>query len=191
MSGFLLHLMRHGEPEQAGRLHGHNDVAPIAAGMALCVERARSLPFSGMGSSDLSRATCPAQAIAAERNLPLIQDARWRELDFGDWEGRDPVDLPADAVARFWQDPDACPPPGGESWSMLRTRVGAAIDAIDSDRLVVTHAGAIRAAIATLFDWDDRTTWAFALPYAAVLTLRVWPGMTPRAQVVALIGDAP
>ena len=34
MSGFLLHLLRHGEPEGPGRLNGHTDARPTAAGIA-------------------------------------------------------------------------------------------------------------------------------------------------------------
>lgn len=190
MSGILLHLMRHGEPEGAGRLHGHGDVAPNAAGVAACIVRARPLSFARVICSDLARAQRPAAAIADARGLAYTRDPRWRELDFGGWDGLDPLDLPTDAMTGFWADPDACPPPDGERWSTLCARIDTAIGAIDTDSLVVTHAGAIRGALACLFGLDHRVSWMIALPYAAVLTLRVWPGAIPRAQIVRLVADA-
>jgi alpha-ribazole phosphatase len=116
----------------------------------------------------------------------LTIDPRWRELDFGAWDGQHPRDLDPEALARFWADPDAAPPPGGERWSALVARVGAAIPVLADGTLVVTHAGAIRAALAMLCGFDARQVWAVALPYAAVVTLHIWPGEPPTAQIVRL-----
>ena len=91
------------------------------------------------------------------------------------------------AMGAFWNDPDADPPPGGERWSALVARVSAALDDMAArDTLVVTHGGAIRAALAALFGFDQRQLWAFDLPYAAMLTLRIWPGTPRTAQIVGL-----
>lgn len=191
MSGFLLRLLRHGEAEGAGTLAGHRDAAPLPEGVAACLARGLDLPVQRIVSSDLQRARQPAEAIVAARSLPHRVDPRWRELDFGDWEGRDPATIPADAVGAFWADPDAAPPPGGESWSALCARIGAALEEIDGPTLVITHAGAIRAALHHLLGFDHRQGWAVALPHAALVTLRVWPGEARSAQLVALLGDSP
>ena len=47
--------------------------------------------------------------------------------------------------------------------------------------LIVTHAGAIRAALHILCGFGWRQLWAFDLPYGAAVSLRVWPGMPPGA----------
>jgi len=52
--------------------------------------------------------------------------------------------------------------------------------------LVVTHGGAIRAALHVLCGFDLRATWSFALPYAALVTLEVWDGTPRSAQVTGL-----
>jgi len=182
VSGYLLHLMRHGEPEGAGRLIGHTDALPTAAGLATCVAKARGLKVGALIASDLARARCAGEAIAKEHSVALRLDPRWRELDFGAWDGQDPAQID---MRHFWDDPDAFPPPGGERWSALVARVSAALGDAGS-ALVITHAGAMRAALAALCGLDARTGWALDLPYAALLTLRVWPGKPMAAQIVAL-----
>lgn len=173
----IVHLMRHGRPVQAGRLLGHSDVGITDAGIAACRAAAAACRFARVVSSDLQRATRCARAISPD----IRTDARWRELDFGAWDGHDPAMLDRDALAAFWADPDGCPPPDGERWSALVARVGAALADVEGDTLVVTHAGAIRAALAHRCGFDARQVWAFDLPYAATVTLRLWPD---AAQIV-------
>lgn len=187
MSGRLLYLLRHGAPETPGLLMGRTDGVPTAAGIAACVEQVSDLEIAAVVASDLSRARVAAQAIAGGRNLSLAIDPRWRELDFGDWDGLAAGAIDRETSSRFWDDPDANPPPNGERWSSLVARVAAAIAAIDrSGTLVVTHGGAIRAALAHLCGFAQAQLWAFDLPYGALLSLRVWPGDRPAAQIVGL-----
>ncbi|KMS52173.1 histidine phosphatase family protein [Sphingobium cupriresistens] len=188
MSGTLLHLMRHGAPELTGRLLGHADWPATDAGIAACVARAHTLEVEVISSSDLTRARQAATAIAAQRGIAPRTDPRWRELDFGAWDGADPATLDQSSLACFHADPDACPPPGGERWSALVARVGEAIAALPRrPTLVVTHGGAMRAALAALCGFDQRQIWTVDLPYAACLTLRLWPGDRPWAQLVGLV----
>lgn len=187
MSGFILHLLRHGAPETPGLLLGCTDAAPTPAGIAACVSQVEELTFDTILSSDLVRATRAAETIAAARGLSVSHDPRWRELDFGDWDGLAPSAIDQTAMARFWDDPDINPPPGGERWSALVDRVAAALGDLPArDVLVVTHGGAIRAALAGLFGFGQRQLWAFDLPYAALLSLRIWPGPPLSAQIAGL-----
>jgi len=188
VSAIRLHLLRHGKPEGAGRLIGHGDAQATPAGIAACVDRVQGLEVEMLLSSDLSRARLAGEAIGRAVGLPLTADARWRELDFGAWDGLLPAAIDSAAVARFWDDPDGHPPPGGESWSALTCRVSAAIDALATPTLVVTHAGAMRAAVAYLCGFSARQAWTIDLPYASLLSLRIWrePGARPTAQIVGL-----
>lgn len=183
---FLLHLMRHGEPALTGRMLGRTDSAATPAGIAACVGQAAGLAVDHILSSDLSRAVTCADAIAGEGSA-MSGDPRWRELDFGAWDGMAASDIDPAALGRFWDDPDSCPPPGGERWSELLARVTSAIaDLPGGSALVVTHGGAMRAALAILCGFALPQLWAFDLPYASVLSLRVWPGPAPSAQIVGL-----
>jgi len=187
MTGFALHLLRHGAPEITGRMLGHGDVASTAAGIAACVARVEALQVEAIVTSDLGRARAAAEAIGATRALPVSADPRWRELDFGAWDGLASSEIDTEALARFWSDPDGSPPPGGERWSTLVARVSAAIEALPPrPMLVVTHGGAMRAALAALCGFEQRQLWAFDLPYAALMTLQVWPGEPRSAQIVGL-----
>ncbi|MGE4431042.1 MAG: histidine phosphatase family protein [Sphingobium sp.] len=187
MSGFLLHLLRHGAPETPGLLMGRTDGAPTPAGIAACVDQVKDMAFATIITSDLSRAAAAAQAIGGERNLPVWVDPRWRELDFGQWDGMAPAQVDAQAMERFWNDPDASPPPDGERWSALVARVSSALDDLPpQETLVITHGGAMRAALAALLGFDQRQLWAFDLPYGALLSLRVWPGAPRSGQIIGL-----
>jgi len=180
MSGIALHLLRHGAPVVTGRMLGHHDAEVTPAGIAACAAQARRLPpVDTLIASDLIRARRCAEAIGTPR-----LDPRWRELDFGAWDGLAASGIDPTALARFHDDPDASPPPGGECWSALVARVGAAIDDLAPvPTLVVTHGGAMRAPPAPLCGLSLAATWAFDFPYAAMLSLTVWDGQPRRAQI--------
>jgi alpha-ribazole phosphatase len=185
-----VHLLRHGTTVRPGRWLGHADVAVSPQGVEDCVHAAVTVAFTHIVSSDLSRARHCAEAIARSRagsaapQPPAFHlDPRWRELDFGDWDGADPATLGAATLAAFWDDPDANPPPNGERWSALVARVAAALVDVADDTLIVTHGGAIRAVLAATCGFDARQVWAFDIPCAALLTLRLWPD---AAQIVRL-----
>ena len=192
MTPRTLHLLRHGAPELPGRLMGRTDGSPTAEGIAACLAQAAPLDIAHVVTSDLLRARRAAEAIAFARGLPVEVDSRWRELDFGAWDGLAPEEVDARALAAFYDDPEANPPPQGEPWSALVARVSAAILALPSEPvLVVTHGGAIRAALHVFCGFPQRQLWAFALPYAARISLQVWPAAesdeAPTAQITALV----
>ena len=159
MNAVPIHLMRHGAPEMAGRLLGHFDAPPDPEAMALCIDRARALSFAHVVTSDLARARIPGEIIAAEHKASLHVDPRWRELNFGRWDGADPASLDGGALGRFWHDPDASPPPEGERWSALCARAGAAVREIGAPTLVLSHAGTMRAALSVLCGLNHRQAW--------------------------------
>lgn len=187
MQPFVLHLLRHGEPDSPGRLMGRTDCPSTAAGIEACIERAEGLKVEAIVSSNLSRAQAAAEAIGRRKGLAVTINSLWRELDFGAWDGQATEEIDPAALARFQANPDANPPPRGEPWSQLVARVGRALDRLPPrDTLIVTHGGAMRAALAHLCDLRERNTWAVALPYAALLTLNVWPGDPLSAQITGL-----
>jgi len=187
MNEQIIHLLRHGAPERPGLLMGRTDGAPTPGGIAGCVRQAESLEFSAIVSSDLRRCALAASAIGGRKGLPVTIDPRWRELDFGDWEGLPVSSVDAGLLAGFWDEPDCNPPPNGERWSALVARIAAAGSALaQSPSLIVTHAGAMRALLAHLCGFDHRQAWAFDIPYGALLSLKVWPGDQPSAQIIGL-----
>lgn len=105
-------------------------------------------------------ATCsPARRTretAQQLHLDAVEDAAFREQDFGDWTGRRHDDLVAelgDAYREFWKAPAANRPPGGESFVDQIARARAGLAALSSgDVVLVVHSGTIRAVLAIALD---------------------------------------
>ena len=140
-----LWLVRHGDTEwsEHGRLCGWADPPLSPAGIEQAARlnpRLRDRPFEGAWSSDLARASEFARLCFGEVRL----DARLRELDFGDLEGKtwDEFDEETqEALMRF----DGFTAPGGESVETLRERVlGFLADLRRGNHLIFTHGGVIR-----------------------------------------------
>lgn len=146
-----LWLVRHG-PTHARTLAGWSDLPADLGDAAALARLAAALPEVPVVSSDLIRAVATADAIRGRRPR-LPHDAALREMHFGRWEG-----LTADEVAardpglsrRFWTDPAAAAPPGGEDWPQLSARVlGAAgrLLAAHDEVIIVAHFGPILALV--------------------------------------------
>jgi alpha-ribazole phosphatase len=190
MSARVIHLLRHGPVPRQGLLLGHLAEPALQPDCPLMRDRVRHLAIERVVTSDLTRAAGQAERLAHDLGAPLTIDPRWRELDFGTWEGQSPDSLDPAALGRFWDDPDHHAPPGGERWSDLRDRVAAALEAVHDRSLVVAHAGAMRAALSVITGLDHRGVWTLDLPYRALLSLRIWPGSPLSGQVIGLLTEA-
>lgn len=148
-----LELLRHGETELGGGFRGRLDDALTDLGWAqMRAAVGQECRWSALVSSPLQRCAAFAEELAGRHGLPLSIDEDLRELDFGQWEGLSPATLmesDAEALGRFWSDPYACPPPGGEPLSDFECRVFRALERLHRDHagtsvLVVTHGGVMR-----------------------------------------------
>lgn len=149
MSDARLELLRHGDTGQRS-YRGQLDDPLSALGWTQLRAAVRGRAWDRVVSSPLARCAAFARELAEARGLPLRLDPRLAEYHFGDWQGV-PIETLAerdgDALARFWADPVAHPPPGAESFAAFRARLGAALDDVLREggrALVVTHGGAIR-----------------------------------------------
>lgn len=146
-----IHLMRHPRPQVAdGVCYGATDLAiaePFEAALAAALQAA---PVVGLiVTSPLQRRRRLAEAVAQARGAALVVDPRVREMDFGAWEGRPWAELPRTELDAWAADFMHARPHGGESVAMLAARVDAALEdhrAGQEDRLIVTHAGVMKAA---------------------------------------------
>jgi len=129
-----------------------------------------SVSLSAVYTSPLERALATAQTVAARHGLVPVEVADLREIDFGDVEGLEFDQLPAELQAGLLSQPLKVRFPGGETYGELSERVCHALDAIVARHsgetvAIVTHAGSIRAALATwlgiqgdaIFRIDQRT----------------------------------
>lgn len=188
MHSYCLHLLRHGAPIVPGMMLGHQDMPSSDSGHVQCVAQASRLTFTRVISSDLIRCQSPAQEIASQYGVDLTVDPRWRELDFGLWDEQSSSEIDRQSLNRFWEDPDTYPPPQGERWSDLKSRVAQSLKGLPvQDTLIVGHGGSMRAALAILCGFSHAQLWAFDVPYAASLSFRIWPSTSSNTRQTAQI----
>ena len=114
-----LHLIRHPRPAvEPGICYGQTDIG-LAECPAAVAERLRPLlPESfALHASPLARARLLAEALGTPR-----LDARLKEIDFGDWEGRSFTAI-GSAIDDWAADPLGFRAPGGESPNEMAARV--------------------------------------------------------------------
>ena len=153
----LIELLRHGETALAGSLRGSLDDELTPQGWHQLRQACqRPGAWQHIVSSPLRRCADFAAELGERLNLPVSLDDGLRELHFGEWEGQYPADLMrdhAEQLAAFWQDPYACPPPGGEALADFERRVLGSVRALalrhaDGPVLVITHGGVMRLLLA-------------------------------------------
>ncbi len=172
-------LVRHLEisAEWRGRCYGASDV-PLsstgkAASAALAIELARHTPTQVVHSG-LERTKVLATAITRHVDCPLIEDVRWREMDFGSWEGRPWTDIYAevgDAMSNLIDEPANWAAPGGETVHAVRDRAIAALLELPRNRtvIVVSHGGPIGVIVGTLNRTHARS-WPQCVPAHGAIT---------------------
>ncbi|WP_205617267.1 histidine phosphatase family protein [Pelomicrobium methylotrophicum] len=174
-------LLRHGETEGGQRYRGVTDDPLTDAGWEQMWRAVRGKGlWDRIVTSPLERCAAFAEALAARHAIVLEVDERWREIDFGAWEGHTVEELMAQdpqALERFWRDPLAHPPPGGERLAAFRDRVLAAWRELASRCwgqrvLIVTHAGPIRVVLAHLSGWPANGLLSIEVPLASLMRLR-------------------
>jgi broad specificity phosphatase PhoE len=123
-------LLRHGETElnRRGILRGHVDVPLSGAGELEATRLAKRVrdeySLTRFYTSPLLRARSTAEAIARTTGVPPEIDARFIDLDYGEWAGR-PIETlsPAERAAylRWRRRPDT-PLPGAEDPKVAQQR---------------------------------------------------------------------
>lgn len=155
-SGLL--LARHGQTDdnlEPLRAQGFRDTPLNAVGLeqahALAERVAAELSVASLWSSDLTRAATTARIVGERIGLEPRLDARLREGNRGDWEGRLFADIAReepDAYAAWLRAGAGFRFPGGESLQEHADRVWEALGEIRArgplPALVVCHRGSIR-----------------------------------------------
>jgi probable phosphoglycerate mutase len=153
-------LVRHGETalNRERRWQGQHDAELSPAGhaeaQALAAHVAAASP-AALYSSDLPRARETAAAIASATGLEPVLDARWREVDVGEWLGLTPGEVAArhpDGYARWlaggtgWEQGESYPEMAARGLGAVRDVVSAHAGA-SAPIVCVTHGGVIRAIV--------------------------------------------
>ncbi|MDW0116421.1 histidine phosphatase family protein [Sporosarcina thermotolerans] len=115
--------------------------------------------------SDLLRAQETAALLFP--NAVYHSDARFRECNFGNFEGKTYADLEMDKDYRNWlDDMERRAPRGGESMSDVERRVLEALTEMPNGAVIVTHGGPIRIAM-TRFSKEVSDFWSWEVPHGS------------------------
>lgn len=177
-----LYLVRHTETKHvAGKCVGQSDVPLSEKGVADVVKIAsfvRTLAPNRVISSDLERCARLAEAIASQLSVCVEFDGSWREMRFGKWENKTWDDIRAqdeDIFEEWTRDFVRTAAPDGESFADLQTRVERALEKLKTREnetvVVVTHAGPMRAALASAMGLPLDRAFSIHLNYGAIARL--------------------
>lgn len=178
----VLDLMRHGEPVGGRRYRGQVDDPLSDKGWAqMRAALGDSAPWTRIVASPLLRCRAIAETLAVTHALPLMFDDRFKEVGFGEWEGKTAAEIEQAApgtLARFKTDPLGARPAGAEPLADFHARVAAALDDLLAQQagqhmLLVGHAGVIRMALA----------WALHIPLAHAYRIEVASASLTRLHI--------
>ena len=154
-----IYFVRHGETDwnKERKIQGQVDIPLNEFGRHLARETAKGLrdvPFDVCFTSPLGRARETAEIILQGRDVPILEDKRILEMNFGVLEGKccskEGWDVP-DSFQMFFDDPvHYQTPEGGEDFQAVRERTGDFLNWLfaqeqyrDSTVLVTTHGAAM------------------------------------------------
>ena len=181
-------LARHGQTALSvdRRYSGQGDPELTELGVAQAertAERLAALPdLTAVVSSPLRRCLGTAERAADAAGVPLMVEPDLIETDFGRWEGltfTEAAEQDPELHGRWLAD-TSVPPPGGESFAVVRARVERALRRIVDDHpggtiALVSHVTPIKLAIRTALDAGDGLLFRLHLDLASVSEVRFYP----------------
>ncbi|HKY14196.1 MAG TPA: histidine phosphatase family protein [Microthrixaceae bacterium] len=175
----MIFVVRHGRTASnaSGLLLGRADPALDDVGRRQARQLSEVLgPVDLIVSSPLAR----TRQTAACLDGPVVEDDRWLELDYGDWDERPLSEITAEEWAAWRSDPHFAPP-GGESLVELGRRVRDGLDSLvdelseapDRRVVVVTHVSPIKSVVGTVLGADETVAWRLFVAPASITRVRV------------------
>lgn len=165
----------------AGRIYGQDDLDCDCSDAAAFAELSRHLPADPVWLvTHLRRTQTTARALhqAGTGTAEIVPEIEpdLAEQHFGTWQGLTYAELEArgdQAYRRFWDSPAEHAPPQGESFRDVIARVEQAIHRrterhAGRDIVAVSHAGAIRAALAVILALDPQRALGFAIDACSI-----------------------
>ena len=160
--------------------------------LAVRLERL-GLTWTALYTSDLSRASRTARVLGERLGLTPRPDKRLREVCVGELSGLSRpqvLERYGEYVTSSRRDPWNTRFPGGETLSELSERVWSFLRGLGDGRyLVVSHGGAIRAAVLRVLESNDAVPWRIRLENTSITRL-YWPEGVSGEGYVHTVGDA-
>ena len=185
-------LVRHGLTlwNFEGRIQGISDTELAPEGLRQAKLLAENFPFDKVDaiySSDLSRAKTTAQFVADKFGLTVQPDAGFREVDFGEWEGKYFSNLEKEnpeMLKIFHTQPDKLKLDGFETFEKAQVRAMDALKKIianhetggESRVVIVAHGTINRLILFGILDIPIKNLWRLNQFNTAVNILRIDDG---------------
>lgn len=183
MNKKIIDLMRHGEPVGGRTFRGHRIDDPLSerGWQQMWNAVPAEMPWQHIVTSPLARCRAFAAALAEKHDLPLTVEEDFKEVGFGDWEGRTANEIRADnveAYEAFYRDPVNSRPAGAETLDGFIDRVSRAYERLLQDTsaeliLVVAHAGVMRAIITHVLGAPPASMYRIKIENAGLVRIRV------------------
>ena len=166
-----LYIIRHGQTDwnRARRLQGRTDI-PLNEWGRLVAELTRAelkdVTFDVAFTSPLIRAKETAELILKDRNIPIVEDERIIEVNFGAYEGES-FQLDNENLQNFFSKPEAYyPVDGSESMESILERTRDFLSELsqnpkyqDSTILISTHGAALCGLLCNIKKWEKADFW--------------------------------
>ena len=178
-----LDLVRHGEIATPGLLCAGADEPLSNKGLAQMRTLKQGMKWDLIVSSPYKRCCAFASDLAHHMEIKHTVDDSWREMDFGRWTNlkQDSIwESDQQRLLQLWAQPLEFSAPGGEHMIDFVTRVQQAFNQLlkmhqGKTILLLTHAGVIRAILASTLSIDYKNTQKFSIQHAKINRLRAYP----------------
>ena len=169
------YLIRHGETQwnKEGRYQGMTDIPLSEQGLAqadLLGKRFHYLPLDALYVSPLQRAMATAKPIEKETGVKMVVDEHFREIHFGEWEGKSVPQLQqeyGETYEKFFENPFLHTFPGEGLFDKVMERSVAEFEQLLQKHkgeyvAIVSHGGLLRVMLVGILGMDlpfYRKTW--------------------------------
>lgn len=181
----LIDFLRHGEPVGGRAYRGNRIDDPLSelGWRQMWQAVPAELPWQQIVTSPLARCREFASTLAEKHDLPVTIEEDFREVGFGEWEGRTPDEIiadNADEYEAFYRDPVNCRPAGAEPLDEFVTRVTRCFEQLlhpgpAGHTLVVTHAGVIRAVVSHVLETPPAAMYRIKIENARITRISSGP----------------
>lgn len=179
-------LLRHGATQYNDRYCGSTNHSLSILGwqqlwQAVKIQDTNPLPWQYIVTSPLHRCAAFAIELGQRNNIPVIENAQFQEIHFGDWENRSSSELmqtDADALAHFWSNPLVNTPPNAEPLLSFNYRILSAWQELlcqysGKKILLITHGGVIRNILCHIQNQPLENLWVFKINHADRYSVRI------------------
>lgn len=196
----VIDFIRHGHCEGGEIYRGSTDVELSSQGREQMLNalhhasnQASDRPWQKIVTSPLKRCRLISEELAEQWQVPIAVEESFREMSFGDWEGKPVAQIheqQQEQVKQFYRNPVGNTPPNGEPIVDVQARMQNAFEQIlqnhlDQHLLLVQHGVSIRVMLLTLLNIPLNQLATLEIPYAGMARVKIYTGENNHRAVLS------